>query len=98
MVGILVEEALIARGLIDSRKSNSLNRQRWQINQGSIDYPSVQYNDIDELISDQGITYDTKRNQHNSVNLSSKSIEVDNEELFKQFKQFLQFKKLITDK
>ena len=60
VVGILVEEALMARIGFDLKNSND------QI-ENNIDIPSFNYNDLDELISDRGITYNTKKYSYTSV-------------------------------
>tara|TARA_Y100001968_G_scaffold246919_1_gene231280 strand:+ start:495 stop:845 length:351 start_codon:yes stop_codon:yes gene_type:complete len=83
VVGLLVEEALIARGILELHNKNN---------------SSLKYSDIDELISDKGITYNTKRYNRKSDNISSESKEAYNEDLFEQFKQFILFKKMIEEK
>ena len=94
VVGMLVEEALIARGVLDLKNTNNLiekNRFRYKNN---IDNLSLKYNDLDELISDKGITYNTKRYESNSNTISIESEETYDKELFKQFKQFILFQKM----
>ena len=56
-----------------------------------MDNSSLKYNDIDELISDKGITYNTKTYNYSSEMNSSDQREKFNEELFEQFKQFYSF-------
>tara|TARA_B100000700_G_C14509727_1_gene607985 strand:+ start:184 stop:525 length:342 start_codon:yes stop_codon:yes gene_type:complete len=59
VVGLLVEEALIARGFVDLQKDNDFNSYSWikkKIN--TID--SFKDHELDELISDKGITYNKK--------------------------------------
>ena len=91
VVGILVEEGLIARGLLDLSTTNDLIRKNlYRIKNNTYDL-SYNYNNLDELISDKGITYNTKRHKLNNETFISESNEKDNEELFKQFKQFLRF-------
>ena len=88
VVGILVEEALIARGGVDLKNSNDFIR----------DNVSSKNNDFDELISDKGITYNTKmHNNKSEINLSEPQGKF-NEELFEQFKQFIMFQKMTQDK
>ena len=83
VVGLLVEEALISRGIFKPHNKNN---------------SSFKYSDIDELISDKGIIYNTKRYNLKSDNISSESKEAYNEDLFEQFKQFILFKKMIEEK
>ena len=98
VVGILVEEALMARVCFDFKNSKDLVGKNLYFKENNIDKPSLQYNDLDELISDKGITYDTKKYSYNSDYIVSKSKENFNEELFEQFKQFILFQKIIQDK
>ena len=98
VVGILVEEALIARAGIELENSNDLIRKKLYSKETNIDNSSLKFNDLDELISDQGITYNTKNYNYNSeVNLSNPS-EKFNKELFEQFKQFILFQKMGKNK
>ncbi len=98
VVGILVEEALMARVALDHKNSNKNIDKRLYSKETNKDKPSFNYNDLDELISDKGITYDTKKYNYNSDYILSKSKENFNEELFEQFKQFILFQKMIKDK
>ncbi len=98
VVGILVEEALIARGLWDRQNSNNLTKKSSLNNQTKINNLYSKYNELDELISDKGIIYNTKRYTIKSDNSSSINEEDYNEDLFKQFKQFILFKKMIDEK
>ena len=66
VVGILVEEALIARDELYVRNSinftkKTLNREKSNLNKRS----SIN-NDFDELISEKGIIYNTKNNKNYS--------------------------------
>ena len=98
VVGILVEEALMARVGSDLQRSNDLMRKNLYCKENNIDKSTSNYNDIDELISDKGITYKTKKyNYYPEYNLT-KSKENFNEDLFEQFKQFILFQKMIQDK
>ncbi len=98
VVGILVEEALIARGEFDQKNSNDLIRKKRYSKKNNIDNSCLNYNEVDELISDKGIIYNTKTYKYNSkVNLPE-SIEGFNEDLFDQFKQFILFQKMEQDK
>ena len=98
VVGILVEEALMARVAFDHKNSNKHIDKSLYSKETNKDKPSFNYNDLDELISDKGITYDTKKYNYNSDYILSKSKEKFNEELFEQFKQFILFQKMIKDK
>ena len=98
VVGILVEEALMARVAFDHKNSNKNTDKSLYSKETKKDKPSFNYNDLDELISDKGIIYDTKKYNYNSDYILSKSEENFNEELFEQFKQFILFQKIIQDK
>ncbi len=98
VVGLLVEEALIARNRLDLQNSNSLIRKNLYRQKKNIDNTSLKFSDLDELISDQGITYNTEKYNDDSVDSLTKQREKYNEELFEQFKQFIMFQKMITDK
>ena len=98
VVGILVEEALIARGIFDLKFTNDLIENNLSREQFNIDNSSFKYNDLDELISDKGITYNRKTYSHGSGLNVSEPIEKFNEELFEQFKQFIRFQKMSQDK
>ncbi len=98
VVGILVEEALRARIGFDLKNSNDLIENNLYCKENNIDNPSFNYNDLDELISDKGITYNTKKYSYTSHNILSRSKENSNKELFEQFKTFLLFQKMIQDK
>ncbi len=65
VLGILVEEALIARGEIDLHNSNDLNKKNGYEIGNKVNDSSFAYNDLDELISDKGITYNHKRYKSN---------------------------------
>ena len=92
VVGILVEEALIARGLWDRQNSNNLTKKSSLNNETKMNNLYSKYNELDELISDKGIIYNPKRYTIKSDNSSSINEEDYNEDLFKQFKQFILFK------
>ncbi len=98
VVGILVEEALIARGALDLKNSNDQIRNKLYIKENNFNNSSSTYNDLDEMISDQGITYNTKRYNCNSARNSSETRENFNADLFEQFKQFSLFQKMEQDK
>jgi hypothetical protein len=98
VVGILVEEALIAREGIDLKNSNERIRESLYRMENNTDNSTFRYNDLDELISDKGITYNTKKYNYTKKVISSEQGENFNEELFEQFKQFILFQKMIQDK
>ena len=98
VVGILVEEALVARSRFDLQNSNDLISNNQQRKGKNIDNSSFNYNDLDELISDTGITYNTKTYNYKSDVNSYGPREKFNEELFEQFKQFILFQKMAQDK
>ena len=95
VVGILVEEALIARGVFNLQKTNDLIRTNSYRKEDNMNNSSISYSELDELISDKGITYNTKKYSYNSGHVLSKSKENFNKELFEQFKKFLLFQKMI---
>ncbi len=95
IVGILVEEALIARGVYDIRTKNEPESNSSYIIRNQLNNSPLKYNDLDELISDKGITYNIKTHNYKSNDIPGEFIEANNEELFEQFKQFLLFQKLI---
>ena len=97
VVGILVEEALIARTALDCQHSNDLINKNVYNKDSNMNNSSLNYNELDELISDKGITYNTKKYSHNSEDTLSKPIEQYNEELLEQFKQFILFQKMRQD-
>ena len=98
VVGILVEEALIARGVFDLQNTNDVIKKRNYRKESNISNSAIKYSDLDELISDKGITYNTKRYNNNSNNPSIDSKEAYNKDLFEQFKQFMLFQKMIEEK
>ena len=95
VVGILVEEALIARGVYSLQQTSDLMNNIRYNNKSRINYSSFNYSDLDELISDNGITYNTNKHESKSDNLISDAKEAFNKELFEQFKQFILFQKMI---
>ena len=98
VVGILVEEALMARIGFDLKNSNYQIENNHYCKDSNIDNPSFNYNDLDELISDKGITYNLKKYKYNSqINLSQPTEDLY-EEFFEQFKQFILFQKITQDK
>ena len=97
VVGILVEEALLARGGFDLQNSNDIIRKKRYCKENNFGNLSHNYSDLDELISDKGITYNAKTHNYNSELNSSEPRENFNEELFEQFKQFILFQKMIQD-
>ena len=98
VVGILVEEALRARGEYALQDTNDLIRNSSYNNLTHVNNFSLNHSDLDELISDQGITYNTKTNKHKSDNFLSEDKEAYNKDLFEKFKQFILFQKMIERK
>ena len=98
VVGILVEEALMARVGLDLQRFNDLTGKNIYCKENNIDKSTSNHNDIDELISDKGITYNTKKNSYFPEYNLYNSKENFNEDLFEQFKQFILFQKMIQDK
>ncbi len=94
VVGLLVEEALLARGGYKNANSNDLIRKNYYEKRQNMDNLSFNDNDLDELISDKGITYSKKKYNYNSEINLSEPISSINEELFEQFKQFILFLKM----
>ena len=79
VVGILVEEALMARIGLNLQNSNDLSEKNLNCKEKNIDKSSFIYNDLDELISDKGITYNTKKYSYFSEFNLSKTKENYNE-------------------
>ena len=98
VVGVLVEEALIARGIFVQEYKNDLIEDRSHRMETKLKHVSSKYSDLDELISDQGVTYNTNKYKNNLDNLSPEHIEIYNKDLFEQFKQFILFKKMLEGK
>ena len=82
VVGILVEEALQARLGIDIQSNNYLFRKKLYGKENNNDNSFSSNNDLDELISDKGITYNIKSYNNNSKVNKYESREKFNEELF----------------
>ena len=95
VVGLLVEEALIARGIYHPKNTNDLIRKTIYRKVNDINNSSLKYSDLDELISDKGITYNTREHTQKSNNFSSESKEASNKDLFELFKKFILFQKMI---
>ena len=70
VVGILVEEALIARDEIDILNYNDFKKKNLFREKNNMDKSSFKYSDFDELISDKGVSYNTNNyKNHSEVNL-----------------------------
>ena len=95
VVDILVEEALLARGFFELHNTNNFIRDKSYGIKNNMDNSPLKYNDLDELISDKGITYNKRKPKQASDSILSEPIEVNNEELFEQFKQFMLFQKML---
>ncbi|AIQ96900.1 hypothetical protein [Prochlorococcus sp. MIT 0801] len=98
VVGILVEEALMARVGFDLQNSSDQIVKNLYCKENNIYKSSLNYNDLDELISDKGITYNKKKYNYYPDYDLSESKEDSNEKLIEQFKQFILFQKMIQDK
>jgi len=97
VVGRLVEEALLARGDFNLKNSYDLIGKNFYGKENKMDNSFLNYNDLDELISDRGITYNRKKYNYNSEVDLSEHRENFNAELFEQFKQFILFQKMAQD-
>ena len=97
VVGVLVEEALIARGEMYPKGTNDLTRKNQYRKNNNLNSSSLKYNDLDEFISDEGITYSKNKNKDNSGIRPTDSKEALNKELFEQFNQFILFQKMKLD-
>ena len=95
VVGLLVEEALIARGIYHPKNTNDLIRKNIYRKANDINKSSLKYSDLDELISDKGITYNTREHAQKLNDFSLESKEASNEDLFELFKKFILFQKMI---
>ena len=99
VVGVLVEEALLARGIITPYISDDIKiKTAFDINKKTNNASYIyNYNDINELISDKGVTYNKSR-----MNTKERNIQKDltieeekyNAELMKKFKEFLYLQKM----
>ena len=98
VVGILVEEALRARGVYEHQITTDLIRKSIYSKEGHINNSSFNNNDVDELISDKGITYNKNKYNHLYDDFSSETRESSNEDLFEHFKQFILFQKMLKEK
>ena len=97
LVGILVEEALIARGVVDRKNTNELISRRRDSIKNKINNSTYKYSDIDELISDKGITYNTKKYPEKSNSFSSRNKVTYSKDLFELFKQFILFQNMLNE-
>ena len=97
VVGMLVEEALIKRGIIDLQNKEELISNEEYSKGNNMHRLSYNYNDMDELISDKGVVYNTKKYRRDSNTFSTKPEEAFNEELLEQFKKFMLFQKTIEE-
>ena len=97
IVGILVEEALTARGVFDTQNTNHLSNKIRYRRETNINNLTFKHGDLDELISDKGITYNTKNHKHNSDDVKTNNREKYDEELVELFRQFTQFQKMLKE-
>ena len=98
VVGVLVEEALLAREELDAVNSNDFNKKILFSEKNNMDKSSFKYSDFDELISDKGVTYNTNNYKNYSEDNLFEPKGKYNEELLEQFKQFIMFQKMIKNK
>ena len=93
VVGILVEEALIARDELDVLNSNDFNTKSLFSEKSNMDKSSLEYSDFDELISDKGVSYNiNNHNNHSEDNLFEPKVKY-NEELFNSLNNLFCFKR-----
>ena len=97
VVGILVEEALLARDELDVLNSNDFNKKNLFSEKSNMDKSSFEYSDFDELISDKGVSYSTNNYKSHSEDNLFETKGKYNEELFEQFKQFILFQKMLQN-
>ena len=98
VVGLLVEEALLAREDIKLKYSNNFIKNNLYNEKNNFYKSSFNYSHFEEFISDRGITYKTIKHENDSdVDLLDRK-EKNNEELFQHFKQFIMFQKMIQNK
>ncbi len=92
VVGILVEEALYSRGLFAPQLSDSFDINKERNNKERV--KEYERNEINELVSDEGITYKSTTNGH-LMQLIAQENTNDNSynELIKLLKDFLEYKK-----
>ena len=95
MVGILVEEALIARGFLDLKNSNDLIKSNLYNKEYNMNNSSINHNDLDEMISDTGITYNTNKYKINPEHNLSEPREQYHQDLFELFNEFMKFQKFM---
>ena len=98
VVGILVEEALIARDELNVSNSKNHIKKILYSEKNNINKSSFNYSDIEELISNKAIIYNTKKHKNHSQDNLLEPRENYNEELFEQFKQFIMFQTIIQNK
>ena len=98
VVGILVEEALIARHDVEVLNYNNFIKKNLLSEKSNMDKSSLEYSDFDELISDKGVSYNTNNYKNHSEGNLFEPKGKYNEELFEQFKQFIMFQKMIQNK
>ncbi len=82
VVGILVEEALIARDELDVLNSNDFKKKNLFSEKSNMDKSSFEYSDVDELISDKGVIYNTNNYKNHSEGNLIEPEGKYNEELF----------------
>ena len=83
---------------LESKNFKSQTRNNLYGKKNNMNNSYLNYNDIDELISDKGIIYNTKKYNNNEEYDSPEPSSKSTEELFEQFKQFILFQKMKQDK
>ena len=98
VVGVLVEEALLARGIIAPHISDDIKRKTSFDIHKKVRTSSYLYNDMNELISDKGVTYNKSAIKNEITSKTNNSSIIDDKhdsELFKKFKEFIEFQKFL---
>ena len=98
VVGLLVEEALLARDELDVLNSNDFNKNNVFSKKSKMDKSSFKYSDFDELISDKAISYNTNNYKNHSEDNLLEPKGKYKQELFEQFIKFIMFQKMIQKK
>ena len=103
IVGILVEEALIARGVLNKDASQAIRIINNDLDLDELAKQNLKketLNDMNELVSDNGVTYEKRKSngKHNTVQaLYEEEIKkedlIDNE-LIEKFRLFQEFKNM----
>ena len=81
---------MTSKSIFELQSSNDLSKKNLYWKENHLDNISITHNDFDELISNKAITHNRKKDEYNYQLDLSENL---NAELFKQFKQFILFKK-----